>query len=264
MSAGIFLIEVDEGAPDTQIVARFPSPLMRTLFADAPGHEFRVLKLVWETGLPVPRPLWCNRDLLLLEFLPGAATANPSVPEHFLREMATMLARIHSVRLNGAEFLPATKRIFVPPQREPNRDLREQEVIAACTRLVPSERGPEILRHGDFWPGNILWLGQTLSGIIDWENAILGPALADLAITRLDVLWILGKPAMDVFTRQYLAQHPLDLAHLPYWDLRAALRPMGNLHEWAPTYAALDRTDITLATMREALLQFVDDALNRA
>ncbi|HWE97168.1 MAG TPA: hypothetical protein VG269_24625 [Tepidisphaeraceae bacterium] len=67
------------------------------------------------------------------------------------------------------------------------------------------------------------------------------PALADLAISRPDVFWALGRPAMDAFTSHYLTQHPLDLTHLPYWDLRAALRPMGSLEEWPGPYAALDR-----------------------
>jgi hypothetical protein len=91
-----------------------------------------------------------------------------------------------------------------------------------------------------------------------------GPALADLAISRLDVWWVLGPEGMEAFTQTYLGHRAIDFDDLPYWDLRAALRPMANLPEWAGPYASLDRPDISFEHMRSVLLEFIEDALGRA
>lgn len=49
--------------------------------------------------------------------------------------------------------------------------------------------------------------------------------LADLGTARLEVSWIYGALAMDMFTRDHLALRPdLDVTTLPLRDLRAALR----------------------------------------
>ena len=120
-----------------------------------------------------------------------------------------------------------------------------------------------ILLHGDFWPGNLLWReGAQLAAVIDWEDAKVGEPLADLAISRLDLLWIFGLDAMQTFTRHYQALAPLDYTDLPYWDLYAALRPMGRLAEWAAEWPALGRPDITEATLRAGHKWFVDQAFD--
>ena len=83
------------------------------------------------------------------------------------------------------------------------------------------------------------------------------------AIARLDLLWIFGVEAMNAFTEQYQALTRFDFATLPYWDLVAALRPGLQLDEWATTWPALGRDDITAATMRAGQHWFVTHALAR-
>lgn len=89
-----------------------------------------------------------------------------------------------------------------------------------------------ILLHGDYWPGNLLWQAGQLRAVIDWEDALLGDPLADLGNARLELLWAFGEDAQHTFTRYYtaLTQHNLDI--LPYYDLYAALRPAHKLGTW--------------------------------
>jgi aminoglycoside phosphotransferase (APT) family kinase protein len=94
-------------------------------------------------------------------------------------------------------------------------------------------RNPSVLLHGDYWPGNILWHKGRLAGIIDWEDAHVGDPLADLAISRLEILWALDLDAMRTFTRHYQSLIKLDFSALPYWDLCAALRPAFQIATWA-------------------------------
>ena len=100
-----------------------------------------------------------------------------------------------------------------------------------------SQINAPVLLHGDYWPGNILWRDEQLAAVIDWEDARLGDPLIDLAISRLDLLWIFGSEAMNSFTQDYLTGMAIDTRDLPYWDLCAALRLVrlagANLAEWA-------------------------------
>jgi aminoglycoside phosphotransferase (APT) family kinase protein len=101
--------------------------------------------------------------------------------------------------------------------------------------------------------------------VLDWESARVGDPLRDLAIARLDLLWVFGEQAMHELTELYRARCQLDLSELPRWDLQVALRPMGQLARWAPAYAPppLSRPDIDEPAMREGHGRFVRQALER-
>jgi aminoglycoside phosphotransferase (APT) family kinase protein len=47
---------------------------------------------------------------------------------------------------------------------------------------------PEVLVHRDFHPGNVLWRRGTVSGVVDWQAACTGPAVADVAHCRVNLL----------------------------------------------------------------------------
>ena len=117
--------------------------------------------------------------------------------------------------------------------------------------------------HGDFWPGNVLWNGTEIAAAIDWENAAVGDPLADVATTRLDLLWAFGPRAMTTFTTHYAALSAVDLSNLPQWDLAATLRPAGAISIWAADWHAYGRPDLTATRMRAIHQQFLDDALAR-
>jgi aminoglycoside phosphotransferase (APT) family kinase protein len=106
-----------------------------------------------------------------------------------------------------------------------------------------------------------------LVAVIDWEDAVLGEPLADLAISRLDLLWIFGLEAMNAFTRHYQSLLSLDYTQLPYWDLVAALRLVrlagANLAEWAAFFPPFGRPDITANTIRASYHFFIAQAFEK-
>ncbi|HEX9135079.1 MAG TPA: aminoglycoside phosphotransferase family protein, partial [Ktedonobacteraceae bacterium] len=118
------------------------------------------------------------------------------------------------------------------------------------------QRNSSVLLHGDFWPGNILWKDGQLVAVIDWEDAALGDPLADVANSRLEILWAFGIDAMQRFTHQYQSMTTIDFTNLPYWDLCAALRPASQFAAWAPD-------DITEKTMRERHSWFITQAFEK-
>lgn len=263
MSAVMLLVDTEDGC----FVVRFPSEELRAHFDDPAGHEWSILEGVQASGLPGPEPLRLadgpDGRFLILRHMPGQATAATEDPVAYTNQMAEALAQVHHADLSLFPTLTGMKPKWSPPPQPWSQNLREPEVIYALLAWGDPPLQNSVLRHGDFWPGNLLWEDGQLTGIIDWENALLGPASADVGLSRLDVAWVFGFDVMESYTEACLALNPAAGEDLLYWDLRACLRPMHNLAEWAGPYASLDRPDITFDSMRTVLLEFVDRALRR-
>jgi aminoglycoside phosphotransferase (APT) family kinase protein len=182
---------------------------------------------------------------LIAEYIEGETVFDPPSLSDFLSALAQHLAKIHAVTpaayhlsfLRSQEELYASKLAHRPAV--PDDSLDESRIRDALQAVWPRPgANASVLLHGDYWPGNTLWRGGHLVGVIDWEDAHLGDPLEDLGNSRLEILWAFGEAAMHSFTRQYCSQVTLDLANLPYWDLWAALRPANRLSEWASDSAS--------------------------
>ena len=261
-----FEVLLPDGSSQT-LISRQPSPRHVDQNPDAAAREFRVLRALFDAGLPTPRPVWLDEQaepFFVMEYIEGLAELGPSDKCSFLRQYAELLTKIHQLDLecHDLSFLPRQQTQLNTERFSPNRDMREEEIYAALAASVPPKRLNKLaLLHGDFWPGNLLWRDGALVGVIDWEDAVIGEPLADLAVSRLDLLWILGIEAMHEFTDSYQAKMALDLTDLPYWDLRISLRLVSILDECASGYPSLGRPDITAESMREGHSLFVEQAL---
>jgi len=178
----------------------------------------------------------------------------------FILQLATQLSKIHLVDCSNVDvsFLPqhAEKVAEKLGKRSAIVDeaLDEGRIRDALEAVWPlPQRNRTVLLHGDFWPGNILWRDGQLVGVLDWEDAALGDPLADVANSRLEMLWAFGIDAMCSFTHHYQSMTTIDFTNLPYWDLYAALRPISQIAEWG-----LD--DTAEKTMRERHKWFVAQA----
>ncbi len=255
-----------------RVVVRRPSHPTRALALASAQAEYRALHIARAVGVRVPAVHYLDESVpaLVLGYVEGAPELSPSDVGAFLEQMAAELVRIHTIAV------PERDRVVLPLQREivggrirEWPDTLDASLDEARLRRALDDFWPwpaarvDSLLHGDYWPGNLLWQRGRLAAVIDWEEAAIGDPLADLAIARLDVLWVLGRDAMHQLTRIYLAQSNLDPRALPYWDLYAALRPMSRLAAWAPAYAqpALGRQDVTEAHMRAGHQAFVEQAM---
>jgi aminoglycoside phosphotransferase (APT) family kinase protein len=180
--------------------------------------------------------------------------------EDFIPQLARQLFRIHGVYCSKLDvsFMPrhaerAAETLGERPEKvdEALDEGRIRDVLEAAWPF--HQQNASVLLHGDFWPGNILWRDGQLVGVIDWEDAALGDPLADVANSRLEILWAFGIEAMQSFTHHYQSMTPVDFTNLPYWDLYAALRRIDQIAGWG-----LD--EITEKTMRERLRLFVAQA----
>ncbi|MBA3379349.1 MAG: aminoglycoside phosphotransferase family protein [Chloroflexia bacterium] len=101
-----------------------------------------------------------GRDMT--SFLAGSSMMRPWRPVMFtkdaLDQVATMLRELHA----------ATRGLALPAETE--------------WRSGPAAKAPgQVIRHGDLGPWNMLWQGDRLTGLIDWDFAEPGLPLTDLA-----------------------------------------------------------------------------------
>ncbi len=234
------------------------------------AHEFTLLHLLHSAGLAVPTPYYLDQSneifstpYIVIEYIEGQTEfALPSETD-LIQQFATHLSRIHQVDCSHLDvsFLPKQEHRYAAKLRERPTNLDEsldeghiREVLAAA--LPFPQHNTSALLHGDFWPGNTLWRDGQLVAVIDWEDAEFGDPLADLANSRLEILWAFGREAMERFTEHYISITPLDFTNLPYWDLCAALRPASKIAEWAGD-------DLIEKNMREGHRMFITQAFER-
>ncbi len=263
------------GGERRKLLVRQPSEAARARNPRSAADEFRLLQHMQTTGVATPAPYLLDESgdlfaqpVMLIEYIEGEPLFAPTEPGDFVSQMAAQLVHIHQVTASYPTLSFVTKQAerlapWLESRTAPFDDsVQEGRIRAALTPVWPLPQPRELaLLHGDFWPGNVLWRNEQLVAVIDWENAVMGHPLADLAVSRLDILWVCGVDAMHEFTRCYRAATDIDLSDLPYWDLYAALRPASCLAEWAAVYPTLGRPDITEETMRRDHRVFTEQAL---
>ena len=223
--------------------------------------EFRLLKTLQAAGLPVPAALYLGESqeppFLITSFVQGASRLETDDVPAFCRKLAAVLCAVHAVDLLEHElaFLPQLGDSIVGGAPLPNAT--QGRIHAALKSALPKvEFNAPTLLHGDFWLGNLLWKGDRLEAIIDWEDAMIGDPLADLGKSRLEILWALGGEAMALYSEYYLALNSgLDASALPFWDLWGASR--------LQHYASFASDGGPVPQMRAQYETFVDDALSR-
>ena len=160
----------------------------------------------------------------------------------FCDQLAQILSTIHSfdIAAHDLSYLPAQSDLIAETLASKASD--SPGIRRAIAGALPDlEMNATALLHGDFWPGNLLWRGDELAAIIDWEDAMLGDPLGDLGKCRLEMLWALGEAAMMRFTTAYLSRNPqLNARFLPFWDLWGALR-LSHFADWSDDPTAVAR-----------------------
>lgn len=255
-----------------KVIARLHGARDLAINPDVALDQYRLLQSLTKTRLPVPRPLHLDQTsetfdqpILVLEYVEGSTEIPPADLASCLPQMAEMLARIHNVDplANDLKFLAREEernntRIAQRPEVL-DETLQEGRIRDTLENAWPlPTRNTATLLHGDFWSGNVLWgkneNGREIVAVIDWENALIGDPVEDVANARMEIFWDFGAEAMEVFTREYQSMSNADFAMLAWWDLCAALRPAGRLADWATSKQEEDK-------MRDGHALFVEQAM---
>ena len=251
VSATVTALEFEQGGEIRRVVVRQYGERDLTAKPNIAAQEFQLLSFLHGVGLPVPQPLHHAPGVLVIEFVKGKSGVD--VPPDPL-QLAHFLTRLHGLNAVSLDIHPLPPVSPVPVS--PDESLSETRIREALTHHHPAQAGKSVLLHGDFWPGNTLWYAGKLTAVIDWEDTAAGDPLYDVSIARLELLFFHGQDIMQVFTDEYVRLTGADVQALPYWDLRAALRPCGFLGYWGHS-AALE------AQMRGQHAWFVEQAIKR-
>ncbi|CAH0265967.1 Stress response kinase A [Peribacillus sp. Bi96] len=208
------------------------------------ADEHKLLRILKAAGLPVPTPYYFDqtceffsKPCVIIEFIDGNPEFTPSNLKEYIFQLATNLAEIHRVDCSNLDLS------FLPKLEKNNAEMLNKVILDETLNLslirdllissmpLPS-LNKEVILHGDYWPGNILWKEDKLVSIIDWEDSGLGDPLADLANSQLEILFHFGMQAMNDFTNQYKCMMPeVNFTNLSFWQLFAALR-LSTFPEW--------------------------------
>ena len=198
---------------DLEGAVRWPSRLVmrRDLLVGSLGttvvDEFALLELLHARGVVVPRPYHLSRDgdglgapYLLLEAMPGQATgqllAAPDSPEKVLAA-ARALATIHAVPVDAVEPLfghsdtgPAALIAEIDDfiaiwTREARTPLPTMDAALAWLKANATRvGGRDCFIHADYSFHNILFEGDQVSALLDWELARIGHPAEDLGYIK--------------------------------------------------------------------------------
>jgi aminoglycoside phosphotransferase (APT) family kinase protein len=184
-------------------------------------------------GTPVPAPELVAADVDAAEcdvpaLLITRVRGEPSPGRPPLGPMLEVLAEIHAVDGDG---IPPYRRYYEPsrlaaPLWATDRWLWERAIAVAHDD--PPDL-PERFIHRDFHPGNTLWEGAKLTGVIDWTTGSRGPAAVDLGHLRWNLALDYGQRVADA-----VLPHP---EHHPYYDVVTALDVIAELSDLTDTAA---------------------------
>lgn len=234
-----WFLQLAEGKSETEV--RFEAEVLRFLF-DA---RFPVPRLVLASdGRPFVE--LAGRPAMLFDYAPGEAVDRAGASPDRCRRVGEQMGRLHELSsgfardrenpfgpsrvggwlsaLEGALRLDAEAREALPLLREE---------LEAAAKLPGVPRG---LCHGDLFLDNVLWVGDRVSYILDWEMACVAPFAYDLAIA-IDAWCFTDRhePArVRALLEGYRSKRRLEaetVAALPAWARWAALRfAVSRLH----------------------------------
>jgi aminoglycoside phosphotransferase (APT) family kinase protein len=200
-----YLINASSG----QYVLRRKPPGALLPSAHAVDREFRVIRALRDTAVPVPEALcFCDDESVIgtvfyvMQFVPGEIYRDPDLPQmtpaqraKIYDELNRVIAALHSIdpaRVGLDDFGKAGNYAERQIARWTKQyRASETEKIDAMERLIewlpahiPADEEQQTrIIHGDYRIGNVIFDPEelTIRAVLDWELATLGNPLADLA-----------------------------------------------------------------------------------
>lgn len=174
--------------------------------------EFQVLRALEHTPVPAPAVRWVDRGeklfgapAMIMDLLPGdcdwhvlaggrALSERVQLGQNFIKLLATIQKidwRVLGLGDSRADdgYGAQTELDFWAGElaRVQIEALPEMALCLAWLRQRAPRPQAVVLVHGDFKPGNVLLVDNTISAMLDWETAHLGDPLEDLG-------WITNPP----------------------------------------------------------------------
>jgi aminoglycoside phosphotransferase (APT) family kinase protein len=189
-------------------------------------REARILQQLERTGIPAPRLLAIDPNgdesgdpALLMSYLDGHVELTPTDRDDWLRQIASMLVRIHNTEIDApvAESWLDRSRLVVPEWSKRPDVWRE---AIALMEETPSVAEPCFIHH-DYQQFNLLWRRGSLTSVVDWVWGSLGSPDIDVAHLRLNFSVLYSSQLAEQFLDLYesLSGRIVDR----WWDVEGLL-----------------------------------------
>lgn len=205
-----YALHLDDG---TRVFLR----LYETRTLDAAAEETRMLAHLAREGVPTPDALprtddpsraivaYEGKPAAVFPWSEGEPVCQRAVTAAHTRRVGEGLARVHRAGASFRDPPPDRFALYHLAERLAKIDTESlppalKADVAMLTRKVEALRGeapctPGALIHGDLFRDNVLWQGDRLSALIDFESASWGSGAFDLMVTAL--AWCYGD-ALDL------------------------------------------------------------------
>lgn len=241
-------------------------------------REVAILRLLSTAGLPVSAPVWADTNqiflepALVLEYIDGEPLTRPEDEADWARQMARFLVSLHAIPVD-----PDASALLKDNRVEINRRYSSPTAAQSFSELADADRiwrvgvdaftdapiGDTAILHNDLWTANVLWEGQNLKAVIDWEGASLGDPMMDLAYTSMDLRlqgWDLGA---DELVREYARKSGRSLELLPLWTTHVLIQSFPVVEGWSLGLMDIGREDLTPEAVRrrhtELMAPYLED-----
>ena len=275
LDAATYALDLDIAGERRELVVR--------IFTLPEHRDGAAARLYWNaiSGIPttaqvlIPRPVLLDAEgkpvgmpCMVMTRLQGRPLAFPANEGSWIDQLAGALASIHGVEVKS---LPADYRRTPGPAELMETRLARfaptimeglaREVADALRKAAPAViSNGAALTHHDFWFGNTLWTGERLTGIVDWDGALIDDPGYDVGYARLDLQLVLAGDAPDRLRARYEARRG-PLHAMAFWDLIANLSAFRWLSDWVVGYHEVGRSELTDELARERMESFVRAAL---
>lgn len=262
-----WLIRTPDGASGVLRVGKLEHP------AEAAGMatEAAALEAAERLGVAAPRLLAADLGgyagwlALLITEVPGRSIIPLTSSAARLRAFGAAVARLAAVPLAPTVALPLRRRPLADEDFAAVRAGTDSGPLLAVAEerlaALPVPQSPTVLVHGDLWHGNVMWVDDDVTAIIDWDAAGAGPCGIDLGGARLDAALLFGPDASAPVLAGWEAGLGRTAADVAYWDVVAALATQPDMAAWIPAIHDQGRTDLTADVLNDRRDDFLRAAM---
>ncbi len=190
------------------VLRRYVRPEQVAEDPDVAVHEAAVLELVERIATPTPRLIGVDptgdqagTPAVLMTELDGRPDWSAGM--RWIRQLVEVLDGVHNIDANTASrvrpFAVYQQESYALPKWVTKPTVWERAIQIFHGPLLDDDR---TFIHRDFYPGNVLWHRKTVTGLVDWESASVGPRSIDVAHCRYNLLYD-RSDATEVFTREW-------------------------------------------------------------
>lgn len=236
---------------------------------DIVQHEAASLRKASASGLLAPSLIAFDETgkasglpSIVMTKIEGQVELLPSDFTRWTSELAKMLAMIHRVEADDFlwKYASYIHRDAVQLPEWTKKPIVWQAAFERLLREIPVFC--ETFIHRDFHPANVLWLGDEVSGVVDWPNACRGPAGIDVGHCRVNLALLYSVEVADLFLDAYRKHAGSSFTYDSYWDIVSVFDFVGD---GPPTvysgWAAFGVTGLTDAMMEVRMDAFVESLL---